>query len=145
MFPIKRQKNHLNGICCLHLFKPKNGRNLEKVGEKGLKKRARIIFLLVLAATVVVSAGLFKLRFDYDFEKFFPANDEESVFFRQHRAKFESDNDFLLIAIEHKKGIFDLSFLKKVDHLTKELKAKVPHVLLVASITNQNETLILPG
>lgn len=118
---------------------------MEKVGEKGLKKKARIIFLLVLAATVVVAAGLFKLRFDYDFEKFFPANDEESVFFRQHRAKFESDNDFLLIAIEHKKGIFDLGFLKEVDELTQELKAKVPHVLLVASITNQNETLILPG
>lgn len=80
------------------------------------------------------------VRFDYDFEKFFP-QDEETAFFMEFRENFKSDNDFLLIAIERKAGIFDKAFLKNVDSLTKELN-KIRHVENVISITNQSEIFI---
>jgi predicted RND superfamily exporter protein len=116
-----------------------------KVGEKQFKKIAWIGLLAVLLITIGLSTYIPSLRFDYDFEKFFPVDDEESRYFFEHRKKFESDNDFLLIAIQNKEGIFDSNFLKKVDKLANELDDKVPHVLFVSSITNQKEQFIFPG
>lgn len=75
---------------------------------------------------------------DYDFEKFYPTEDPETSFFLDYRQKFESDNDFLLLGIERKDGIFDAKFLKKVDRLSKDLE-KVKDVQNVMSITNQYE------
>ena len=43
--------------------------------------------------------------------------DSETEFFFDHRQKFESDNDFLLIAIENESGIYDLDFLKKSNDI----------------------------
>jgi predicted RND superfamily exporter protein len=116
-----------------------------KVGEKNFKKIAWIVLSALLIVTVGLSAYIPSLQFDYNFEKFFPVDDEESSYFFEHRKKFESDNDFLLIAIQNESGIFETNFLKKVNKLSKELEAKVPHVQFVSSITNQKEQLIFPG
>jgi len=109
------------------------------------KKTAWYVFIAISLISIGIGYGTRFLKFDYDFEKFFPANDEESAFFKAHREKFESDNDFLMVAIEKKSGVFDKQFLTSIDQLTKEIKKETPHVQLVVSITNQEEQLILPG
>ena len=107
------------------------------VGESTFRKIRWPILIGFIALTAYLGYRVFDVRFDYDFEKFFP-NDDDTEFFMEFRENFRSENDFLLIAIERKQGIFDKSFLKDVDSLTKELK-KVRHVESIVSITNQSE------
>ena len=79
------------------------------------------------------------LKFDYDFEKFFPAEDKDADYFYEHREKFEYDNNFILIALENQKGIFHVHFMKEVASLIDRLQDEMPYVTGVRSITNQNE------
>ncbi|MGZ3861575.1 MAG: efflux RND transporter permease subunit [Bacteroidia bacterium] len=62
------------------------------------------------------------LRFDYDFESFFPDDDPALPFYLKYRKTFGHDNEFVLIGIENKKGIFDREFLGKVKTLGENLK-----------------------
>ena len=98
---------------------------------------------IALSLTILLSlfffAALRQLRFDYNFEKFFPNHDPQTQFYHAHRARFESDNDFLLLAIEHKKGIYHLDFLKKIEQLRLDIETKVPYIQRVVAITNAKE------
>lgn len=118
---------------------------IKRVGEGKFKRIAIIGLFAILCITVWLGTYVPSVGFDYDFEKFFPIDDEETSYFFAHREKFESDNDFLLIAIQNKKGIFQKDFLKKVDDLTVQLEEEVPHVKFVTSITKQKEQIIFPG
>jgi predicted RND superfamily exporter protein len=40
-----------------------------------------------------------QLKFDYDFEDFFPKNDHETEYYLEFRKSFETDNDFFFVAI----------------------------------------------
>jgi predicted RND superfamily exporter protein len=122
---------------------PSNGRELKKVGEKVFKRYSVIAISALLVSLVFFLWYAFQIRFDYDFEKFYPTNDPETEFFNEYRNKFESDNDFLLISIENEDGIFDLDFLKQVDAYTREIQ-KAKHVKNVLSITQQKEYFINP-
>lgn len=117
---------------------------LKKVGEKVFRKYAWIATLLVVLFSVVFGYQIQNVEFDYDFEKFYPADDEDTQFFNEFRSRFKSDNDFLLIAIPNEKGVFDFDFLKKLDKFTKDLESQ-PDVEHVISLTNQNEHFILGG
>lgn len=83
------------------------------------------------------------LKFDYDFEAFFPNEDKELEFYENYRHKFEYDNEFVLIALENKNGIFNKSYLEKVNALTYDLN-QLPYVKQVLSPTNL-KTLSLGG
>lgn len=87
---------------------------------------------------------LSNLKFDYDFEKFFPTDDPETAFFIKHRKNFESDNDFLMIAIERKRGVYDLNFLKDIDSLSNQL-VRLPNVKFASSLTNMEEVFFYQG
>ena len=69
------------------------------------------IALLTIGAIYLISS----LKFDYDFEDFFPKNDPETDFYQDFRKAFETDNDFFIVAIDHEKSIFDAEFLKQID------------------------------
>src|ERR1035437_7682720 len=95
-------------------------------------KKPRIVLAVILiafCAALYYSSGL---RFDYDFESFFPDNDPALPFFQKHRKTFGYDNEFILIAIENKKGIFEKDFLKKIKTLSTDLK-KVKYIEEVVS------------
>ncbi len=114
------------------------------VGEKKFKKISWIGLSVFILITAVLGYHLKDIRFDYNFENFFPSNDKETSFFFDYRDDFQSDNDFLLISIENDKGIFNSQFLKKLDEFSKELE-KVKYVENVRSITSENEQFIFPG
>lgn len=96
---------------------------------------------LVSIITVFFAIQIPKTTLNYNFEEFFPAEDEATSLFYAHRALFKSDNDFLLIAIERKDGIFDSSFLKKVNAYAKALDT-LPNVLFTRDITREKELFI---
>jgi len=74
------------------------------------------------------------IQFNYDFEAFYPTNDPDADFFLKHRQKYGNANDFVLIGIERKAGIFQQTFLQKIHLITQQLK-KLPHVKQVSSPT----------
>lgn len=113
------------------------------VGEKKFKKYSWVVFVLFLGVTAFFGYQITHIKFDYDFEKFFPQNDRETDFFFEHRARFESDNDFLLIAIENDKGTFDRAFLTKVNKFVKKLDS-VEFVKYSMDITRMEERLSDP-
>jgi predicted RND superfamily exporter protein len=55
--------------------------------------------------------------------------------YNNFREKFEYDNEFVLIALENKKGIFQKDFLEKINSLTNDC-AKLNYVTKVVSPTN---------
>lgn len=100
-----------------------------------IKKLSVVTLLLLTALSVWFIAGLSDVRFDYDFEKFFPADDPETQFFNQYRETFGSDNDFIIIGLANDGGIFEQSFLTQLAALTDSLKT-ASHVTHVTSPTN---------
>lgn len=100
-----------------------------------LNSISRLILLLVGGITAGAFWLLQDVRFDYEVEKFFPANHEATQFFRQYQEQFGSDNDYVLIGIQHTGSIFDQAFLQEIDRLTKGLDT-LPHIEAVLSPTN---------
>lgn len=93
-----------------------------------------IVGLLILGSIFLIS----KLQFSYDFEDFFPENDPKTDFYFNYRKTFETDNDFFIVALENKRGIYHFDFLKKVDSLNKEIK-KLPYIQEAIGPTQINE------
>ncbi|MFT5860042.1 MAG: putative RND superfamily exporter protein [Flavobacteriaceae bacterium] len=114
------------------------------VGKTAFKKYVWISGICFLAFTGFFLYQITNLTFDYDFEKFFPIDDEETDFFFDYRGQFESDNDFLLIAIENQEGVFNKGFLEEVDILVDQLE-DVNRVKFIASITTAEELFMLQG
>lgn len=104
------------------------------------RQRYRRWSFAVLTALVAISAFWFwrmgQLDFDYDFEKFFPVGDPETAFFQEHRARFETDNDFVLIALVNDEGIFDQGFLEEAKRLSDTL-VNISNVTDVVSAIDQ--------
>lgn len=79
--------------------------------------------------------NLKEIKFDYDFEAFFPNEDEELELYNNYRETFGYDNEFVLLCVENTKGIFKKDFLQKVDKLTQEL-VEIDDIEKVNSPTN---------
>lgn len=93
-----------------------------------------LVFSFVLLFSVWSGYKLKDLKFDYDFEAFFPNEDNELGYYQAFRDRFEWDNEFVLIGLENKSGIFKKDFLLKVDSLGQDLK-QIPYVDKVISPT----------
>ena len=99
------------------------------------KKLSLLILFAVLLISFLFTYPLKNLSFNYDFEAFFPNEDNELETYNRHRDRFEWDNEFVLLGIENKSGIFKKDFLTNVDKLTKDLQ-KLNNVSSVVSPTN---------
>lgn len=93
----------------------------------------------MLAFSVFCALRVANLRFDYDFEAFFPNEDNELELYNHYRETFEYDNEFVLLALENKKGIFKKDFLLRVDSLTRAL-SELRYIKQVSSPTNLKNT-----
>jgi uncharacterized protein len=93
-----------------------------------------IITMCTIWAVYLVSG----LAFSYDFEAFFPKKDPATATYLDFRERFETDNDFVIIALENEKGIFDSTFIQKVKALTDSV-AQVEFIEEVRSPTNLME------
>lgn len=93
------------------------------------------ILILVIGFSILCGFKIKDLKFNYDFEAFFPNEDNELSVYETHRNRFEWDNEFVLLGIENKAGIFRKDFLEKIESLSNELKI-LPHIDRVISPTN---------
>lgn len=107
------------------------------------KKIARLTLFVILILSGVFAISLTQLKFDYDFEAFFPNEDPDLAFFLTYRDAFENDNDYLLIGIRNEEGIFEQAFLQKLEAVTNAIDS-LELVRNVSSITNLPEPVITP-
>ncbi len=96
---------------------------------------------LVILITGLSVYELRKIKFNYDFESFFPIDDPALDTYLSFRKTFEYDNEFVLIAIENKKGVFQKDFLEKVSALSDSLK-NIPDITSINSPTTLQNTVI---
>lgn len=87
-----------------------------------IRRLSIFALLFVLVGTGVSGYFLTKIQFDYDFEKFFPESDPETNFFNEHRKRFETDNDFVLVGIHNEEGVFQEDFLQEIKALSDSLR-----------------------
>jgi predicted RND superfamily exporter protein len=106
--------------------------------------RFRIPILILFSVLALVS-GYFvtQLKFSFDFEQFFPEGDEDLEFFRDFIENFESDDNFMLVALVREEGVFDSSFLNKVHNFTLEAR-ELPYVEASQSLTQFSYPLKTP-
>ncbi|MCG8577328.1 MAG: MMPL family transporter [Flavobacteriales bacterium] len=109
----------------------------------GLKNISRVGLVVVLAISAFLGFQVQNVKFDYDFEKFFPEDDPETQFFFEHRERFETDNDFIFIALRKEEGVFNTDFLLKTRSFVDSL-AQDPDVREVQSLTNMREAIKTP-
>lgn len=119
-------------------------RHTSKYDDKQVKTWARYIILLVIAITLPLLYQWKNITFSYEFEDFLPQHDENAQIFKDFKERFASDNDFLLLALEKKSGIFDSTFLKKVEKIESDI-AKIDDVTAVRSILSMSEFRFMPG
>jgi len=65
---------------------------------------ARIGLLIIGLITIGAALSLLNLRFDYEFENFFPSEDQSLDFYYEYKDKFSTDVDFVLVALKTTKA-----------------------------------------
>jgi predicted RND superfamily exporter protein len=101
-------------------------------------KKNRAIILSVFGLFIVAALALLPfLKFSFDFEQFFPDNDPDLEFYREFISEFESDDNYLLLALEAESSISDPAFLNTVKKLSNELSDVdyVENVISIPTIT----------
>ncbi|MBT3647179.1 MAG: MMPL family transporter [Flavobacteriales bacterium] len=82
---------------------------------------ARIGLLIIGLITIGAALSLLNLRFDYEFENFFPSEDQSLDFYYEYKDKFSTDVDFVLVALKNDKGVFEEDFLQSAHAMRDEL------------------------
>ncbi len=103
-------------------------------------RRSAHLALLVLGLLSALSAYyVAQLRFNYNFNDFYPAGDPDLDYYQGYTRRFGNDNDYLLLGLEAPAGqtVFAPGFLARVDSLTRLAKAE-RHVVAVSSPTTIN-------
>lgn len=98
-----------------------------------MKIRIAVIALFLLLAGIS-GYYVFQLKFSFDFEQFFPKGDPDLEVFRDFIKEFETDDNFMLIALRRAEGAFEQDFLEKVHDLTLKCR-DLPYVEESQSLT----------
>lgn len=115
---------------------------LKKEISHNVFKRIGYFSLSIIALlTLFFGYQIQNVTFNYNFEEFYPESDSDTEYFNSFRKTFESDNDFLLIVLENKSGVFDLDFLTEAEKYSKTIE-KVDNVNFVRSLSTEEETFI---
>lgn len=99
---------------------------------------------MLLIFTLFFGYSALQLKFDYDFEKFFPGEGHELAFFNEFRKTFETDNDFVLLALENEEGVFQEDFLIISRQFVSELEQMI-HLRTIYSPINAEYPKVIPG
>lgn len=100
--------------------------------EQLMKNRVPTLWTALVLFFVSIG-GLFFLKFEFDFEQFFPEGDPDLAYFQEFIEDFETDDNFLLVGIEREAGIFDQTFLGQLDSFASSAR-ELPHVTGVNSV-----------
>lgn len=95
----------------------------------------RLLIICIFAFLAIASAFFVtRLKFTFDFEQFFPRGDKDLEVFREFIASFETDDNFLLVAVRREEGAFEQSFLEAFHDFSLAAR-NLPHVLESQALT----------
>ena len=97
------------------------------------------LFLTTLLAAFFAS----KITVYHDLETFFPQEDPDLDFYNEHQSRFQSDDNFIYIALENQPSIFDSTFLQKA-HLLQQTCDTIENIIQTTSLTTANDILYSP-
>ena len=80
---------------------------------------------------------VYHLKFAFDFEQFFPEGDPDLDFFYEFIDDFETDDNFLMIAIPNEETVFDQEYLERLHAFTLAAR-KLPYVKKSQSLTSMD-------
>ncbi len=107
---------------------------------KRIRPYILIAFLILTGLSIFF---VFQLKFAFSLDQFFPKGDKDLEFFQKFVEEFDSDVNFLLIAVKRDDGIFDQEFLKVFHDFS--LKAReLPNVVESRSLTQLGYPLKTP-
>ena len=77
-----------------------------------------------------------QLRFNYNFNDFYPAGDPDLDYYLGYAQRFGNDNDYLLVGLEtpENQTVFAPAYLARLDSLTHAVR-RLPHVRSAVSLT----------
>ncbi|MBJ6109168.1 MMPL family transporter [Hymenobacter sp. BT523] len=108
-----------------------------------LRRLAHLTLLVLGLLTVLSGFFVAQLRFNYNFNDFYPAGDPDLDYYQGYTQRFGNDNDYLLLGLEAPPGrtVFDPGFLRQVDSLT-QLARRQSSVRSVTSPTTLANTVV---
>ena len=108
------------------------------------KLRSGILLSYVLLA-LLAALVLPKLRFAFDFASFFPKGDPDLAFFQEFIAEFESDDNFMLVAVQAEEGrtVFDTGYLNRFHEYTLQLQ-DLPRISAAMSLSKMRSPIKTP-
>ena len=107
-------------------------------------KNARLTLAIVGFISIIALILIPRVRFNYDFESFFPIDDPDLDRYMAYRDHFSlSDNDYILVGLEHSPSIFDQAFLEKVEGFADTLE-QLPYVIKLQSPTRIKQFIVGP-
>ncbi len=84
--------------------------------------------------TIVACLSLFKIKFSFKFEQFFPKGDPDLEYFQEFSKDFETDDNFLLIAVESgRQSVFHPDNIHAVKEIAEQCQ-ELPYVTTVQSL-----------
>ncbi|REG91464.1 efflux RND transporter permease subunit [Algoriphagus antarcticus] len=107
-------------------------------------RKSTAYLLLVFAILLSVLLSIFRPipQFNYDFETFFPQEDQDLYFYQSFKNQFENDNDYLLVALGSPDGeLLSADFLAEASSVHTEIQ-KLEKVDTVISILNLEQPVI---
>lgn len=100
------------------------------------------LFFILFCASIYFAT---QIRFTYDFDNFFPRNSSDTDYYNDFKARFEPDDNFILVAVGNNgRSVFDSLFLSKVAHLTEAVSA-LPYITQSLSLTNLQKPMMAAG
>jgi predicted RND superfamily exporter protein len=101
--------------------------------KKHIGKILNGAFIATLFFATFSIYSLKDIRFDSNFEKFFPEQSEEARFYKNHRKVFGSDSDFLMLAISSDSSWINKQRAELIINLKKRIE-KLDSTLSVTSV-----------
>lgn len=98
--------------------------------------------VIIGVITALLGSQLRHLKFNYDFNTFFPTGDADLAYYERITAEFGMYDDFLYLAV-FDQDIYGDSFLQRIDDLTKALESW-PEINQVLSPTNYHRWQVTP-
>jgi len=99
-----------------------------------MEKIRRIVLFVFGLLTVASVYFAFQLQFKFSFEDFFPKDDPDLAFYEAFIEDFETDINFLLVAVERKEGVFEQKFLQDFDEFSSKA-LRLPYIKNANSLT----------
>lgn len=109
-----------------------------------MNKNTRFIIIALYIVLIPISLYFAKnIKFEFDFEQFFPLNDPELVVFRDFVEDFETDDNFLIVSPEPSNGVIDSTYISQVHQFTLACR-KLPYIKHVSSLTTMDMPIKTP-